>query len=103
MSWAQIEFLGSRIARAELTGLTQNLGQLQGSYKNFQSNCWVNSRTLGQPCAILLRRRYGPLRDGTFYVRSSEPGASVELVGGEEVVSAEDGSLPGGVFRSGAA
>ena len=36
------------------TGLTQNLGQLQGSYGDFQSNCWVNLRILGQPCDFYL-------------------------------------------------
>jgi hypothetical protein len=32
------------------TGLTQNLGQLYGAYREFQSNCWVNLQILGQPC-----------------------------------------------------
>jgi hypothetical protein len=39
----------------KFTGLTQNLGQLEGSYRDFQSNCWVNLRILGQPCEFYLR------------------------------------------------
>jgi hypothetical protein len=38
----------------KFTGLTQNLGQLYGSYRDFQSNCWVNLRILGQPCEFYL-------------------------------------------------
>ena len=42
----------------KLTGLTQNLtqnlGQLEGPYRDFQSNCWVNLRILGQPCEFYL-------------------------------------------------
>jgi hypothetical protein len=38
----------------KFTGLTQNLGQLQGSFRDFQSNCWVNLRILGQPCELYL-------------------------------------------------
>jgi hypothetical protein len=36
------------------SGLTQNLGQLQVSFRDFQSNCWVNLRILGQPCEFYL-------------------------------------------------
>ena len=32
------------------TGLTQNLGQLYDSYRDFQSKCWVNLHFLCQPC-----------------------------------------------------
>ena len=39
-----------RTANLKFTGLTQNLGQLQGSYRDFQSNFWVVLRILGQPC-----------------------------------------------------
>jgi hypothetical protein len=42
----------------KFTGLTQNLGQLQGSYRDFQSNCWVNLRILGQPCEFYLRVKH---------------------------------------------
>ena len=38
----------------KFTGLTHNLGQLYGSYRDFQSNCWVNLRILGQPCEFYL-------------------------------------------------
>jgi hypothetical protein len=38
----------------KFTGLTQNLGQLEGSYRDFQSNCWVNLRILSQPCEFYL-------------------------------------------------
>ncbi len=42
--------------RMKLAGVTQqNLGQLYGPYRNFQSNCWVNLRILGQPCGFYLR------------------------------------------------
>jgi hypothetical protein len=34
----------------KVTGLSHNPGQLQGSYRDFQSNCWANLRILGQPC-----------------------------------------------------
>jgi hypothetical protein len=44
------------------TGLTQNLGQIEGSYRDFQSNCWVNLRILGQPCGFYLRHLHG-MRD----------------------------------------
>jgi hypothetical protein len=40
----------------EFTGLTQNLGQLYGFYRDFQSNFWVNLRILGQPCEFHLGR-----------------------------------------------
>jgi hypothetical protein len=36
------------------TGLTQNLGQLWGSYRDFQLNYWVNLRISGQPCEFYL-------------------------------------------------
>ena len=29
-----------------------NFGQLQASYRDFQSNCWANLQILGQPCAF---------------------------------------------------
>ena len=38
----------------KFTGLTQNLGQLRCSHMDFQSNCWVNLRILGQPCEFYL-------------------------------------------------
>jgi hypothetical protein len=38
----------------KFTGLTQQLGQLHGSYREFHSNCWVNLRILDQPCAFHL-------------------------------------------------
>jgi hypothetical protein len=36
------------------TGLAQNLGEPGGSCRDFQSNCRVNSRILGQPCEFYL-------------------------------------------------
>ena len=47
---------GGRLTAVNLksTGLTQNLGQLRGSYRDFQSNFWVNLRILGQPCEFYL-------------------------------------------------
>jgi hypothetical protein len=36
------------------TGLAQNLDPLLGSYRDFQSNFWVNLRILGQPCEFYL-------------------------------------------------
>ena len=39
--------LSSRL-NLKFTGLTQNLGQLSGSYRDFQSNFWANLRILGQ-------------------------------------------------------
>ena len=39
-----------RALNLKFTGLTQNLGQLYGSYRDYQSNFWVNLRILGQPC-----------------------------------------------------
>jgi hypothetical protein len=51
--------LGAAVAlparNLKFTGLNQNLDQFQGSYRDFQSNCWVNLRILGQPCEIYLR------------------------------------------------
>ena len=44
----------ARGSNLKFTGLTQNLGQLYGSYRDFQSNCWVNLRILGQPCEFHL-------------------------------------------------
>ena len=38
----------------KFTRLTQNLGQLKGSYRDFQSNCWINLRILGQACEFYL-------------------------------------------------
>ena len=38
----------------EFTALAQNLGQLYGSYMDFQSNFWVDLRILGQPCEFYL-------------------------------------------------
>jgi hypothetical protein len=35
-------------------GLAQNLGQLYGSDRDFQSNCWANLRILGQPCEFYI-------------------------------------------------
>jgi hypothetical protein len=43
--------------RLKFTGLTQNLGQPYGSYRDFQPNCWVDLRILGQPCGLYLTRR----------------------------------------------
>jgi hypothetical protein len=43
-----------RTYNLKFTGLTQNLGQLYGSYRGFQSNFWVNLRILGQPCEFYL-------------------------------------------------
>ena len=40
----------------KFTGLAQNLGQLEGSYMDFQSNCWVNLRIWGQPCEFYFNR-----------------------------------------------
>jgi hypothetical protein len=36
-------------------GLSQNIGQLEGSYRDFQSNCWVNLLSLGHPCEFYLQ------------------------------------------------
>ena len=36
-------------AKVKFTGLAHNLGQLQASNMDFQSNCWTSSRILGQP------------------------------------------------------
>jgi hypothetical protein len=38
----------------KFTGVAQNLDQLQVSDWYFQSNFWVNSRILGQPCEFYL-------------------------------------------------
>jgi hypothetical protein len=41
----------TRLAAAsslKLTGLAQNLGHLYASYRDSQSNCWVNLRVLGR-------------------------------------------------------
>ena len=31
------------------------MGQLEGSYRDFQSNCWVNLLSLGHPCEFYLQ------------------------------------------------
>jgi hypothetical protein len=46
-----------RAHNLKFTGLTQNLDQLSGFYRDSQSNCWVNSRILGQPCEFYLHAR----------------------------------------------
>jgi hypothetical protein len=39
--------VGSRPLSLEFTGLAQNLGQLEGSCRDFQSHCWVSLRIFG--------------------------------------------------------
>jgi hypothetical protein len=41
--------------KVKFTGLAQNLGRLQASNMDFQSNCWANLRILGQPSAFQAR------------------------------------------------
>jgi hypothetical protein len=36
--------------------LTQVAGQLQGSNRDSQSNCWAKSRSLGRPCTNFVPR-----------------------------------------------
>ena len=44
-----------RASNMELTGLARNPGQLQGPYRDFESNCcWVDLQTLGPPCEFHL-------------------------------------------------
>ena len=38
------------------TGLAQIVGQLQGSNRDFQPNCWAKSRNFGQPCTCFVLR-----------------------------------------------
>jgi hypothetical protein len=59
LSSAPLEVLGP--LNLEFTGLSQNLGQLEGSYRDFQSNCWVNLQILGQPCEFYLLVHLVPL------------------------------------------
>ena len=52
-----VDLHGLPLANLESTGLAQNLGPLEGSYRDFQSNSWVKLRILGQPCAFYLAVR----------------------------------------------
>ena len=74
-------------------GLTQNLGQLRCSYRDFHSNCWVNFRILGQPCE--------------FYLSSTNAGGLERvqdvpaLVGVDHLVGGEQGGLEPGLVLVG--
>ena len=43
---------GGGAEKVKITGLAQNLGQLQASHRDFQSKFLVNSKILGQPCVF---------------------------------------------------
>jgi hypothetical protein len=45
--WPGPDLIGRKV---KFTGLARNLGLLQASSRDFQSNCWVGLKTLGQPC-----------------------------------------------------
>jgi hypothetical protein len=80
----------SRDATLEFTGLAQGLGQLEGSYRDSQSNCWATLRILDQPCGFWTNRvDFGPT------VRVSPP----RQVGFAEVTDRTYASAPGRLVR----
>ena len=49
-----VRAVAASLLNLKFTGMTQNLRELQGSYRDFQSNCWVNLRIQGEPCEFYL-------------------------------------------------
>ena len=78
-----------RVENLKFIGLTQNMDELLGTYRDFQSNCWVNLRIVGQPCGFY---RVGESAH-TLAARSGASGCAELLTRGATVARALPGRL----------